>query len=250
MDNRGLDTIIDRRKEEGGWGLSRKASKAEGRAEAPGLLPFMVGQVSEKITNESDAKKLRAKEYSRKSYLKHRDRRLAEEKAKRDARTPEEQTAKTAYKSQWYQRNKERVSATNKTYARENATKIKEYNAKRYAILDIEGREQLYNKTARIRNQHRIDALKHYSGGTMSCARCGFDDIRAISLDHVNGDGAAHRRQFKDSWAVFRWIKKNGYPEGFQVLCMNCQFIKRHENNEMPGKPRAPHRLAFRQPEW
>lgn len=68
--------------------------------------------------------------------------------------------------------------------------------------------------------------------GGVVCKRCGFDDIRALSIDHVNGGGNKHRRELgksaTGSW-FYRWLVKNGFPEGFQVLCMNCQFIKRHE---------------------
>jgi hypothetical protein len=29
-----------------------------------------------------------------------------------------------------------------------------------------------------------------------------------------------------------KWIIDNNYPPSIQILCMNCQFIKRHERNE------------------
>lgn len=65
----------------------------------------------------------------------------------------------------------------------------------------------------------------------MACARCQFSDIRALSIDHINGDGAKHRKEIGGG-RIYRWLLKQDFPEGFQVLCMNCQFIKAHENHE------------------
>jgi hypothetical protein len=67
-----------------------------------------------------------------------------------------------------------------------------------------------------------------------TCARCGYADERALSIDHIDGGGNAHRKTYKIGGSSFYvWLVKNNFPEGFQVLCMNCQFIKRHEKNEV-----------------
>jgi hypothetical protein len=34
-------------------------------------------------------------------------------------------------------------------------------------------------------------------------------------------------------YGFYTWLKKNGFPEGLQVLCMNCNWVKRVENNEL-----------------
>lgn len=78
----------------------------------------------------------------------------------------------------------------------------------------------------------RLEVLAHYSPD-LSCVRCGFNEhISALSIDHINGNGNKMRRNLHDHGRICNWLKKNGLPEGFQVLCMNCQFIKRYENNE------------------
>ena len=28
-------------------------------------------------------------------------------------------------------------------------------------------------------------------------------------------------------YMTYKWLRKNGFPPGFQVLCMNCQHGKR-----------------------
>jgi hypothetical protein len=85
----------------------------------------------------------------------------------------------------------------------------------------------------------RLRILKHYSNGEMKCAMCGFSDIRCLSIDHINGDGAKHRKKIKTH--LNYWIEKNNYPDGFQILCMNCQFIKRSINNENRRGPNKNH---------
>lgn len=75
--------------------------------------------------------------------------------------------------------------------------------------------------------------LSHYSDGQPKCNQCGFEDIRALSVDHINGGGNKQRRDDGLLGANFyKWIKHQNYPEGLQVLCMNCQFIKRMEDGE------------------
>lgn len=80
----------------------------------------------------------------------------------------------------------------------------------------------------------RILVLAHYGrDGQPVCMHCGFTDVRALSLDHIKGNGNLHRRTIK-KW-LYLWLKQEGFPEGYQTLCMNCQMIKAHERHERPG---------------
>lgn len=81
----------------------------------------------------------------------------------------------------------------------------------------------------------KIDVLEHYGGGKLACVRCGFSDIRALTLDHVNGNGADDRKLRGSGGRLYFYLRRFGYPEGYQTLCMNCQFIKAHENKEYRG---------------
>jgi hypothetical protein len=73
-----------------------------------------------------------------------------------------------------------------------------------------------------------------------SCAVCGFDDTRALQIDHVNGGGNAERIAAGGSirfagWNFYQWLKVNGYPDGYQTLCANCNMIKHEESKNMPS---------------
>lgn len=90
----------------------------------------------------------------------------------------------------------------------------------------------------------KADVMAHYGG---ACACCGTDDLWVLSIDHINGDGAAHRRELKARGETFgyHWLKKNGFPDGFQVLCLNCNLARGfygycpHEREEILEPPRV-----------
>jgi hypothetical protein len=66
------------------------------------------------------------------------------------------------------------------------------------------------------------------------CSRCKFEDWRALQLDHVNGDGAEDRKiNGKPSLRKYKEMISNPkLREHLQLLCANCNWIKRYENNE------------------
>jgi len=64
--------------------------------------------------------------------------------------------------------------------------------------------------------------------GGYRCKCCGETEPRFLQIDHVNNDGAKHRRQMGGGGNhLYLWLKRNKYPEGFQVLCANCNYAKR-----------------------
>ncbi len=85
----------------------------------------------------------------------------------------------------------------------------------------------------KTRDKRKFEVLSHYSpDGILGCCweGCTITDIDMLSLDHVNDDGAEHRRSIKSKNTtsyIYRWVRANGYPEGFQTLCMNHQFKKK-----------------------
>lgn len=67
------------------------------------------------------------------------------------------------------------------------------------------------------------------------CIECGFSDVRALQIDHVNGGGTKEMKDFKGNYN--RYYKNvilsvNNNENKYQLLCANCNWIKRHLNNE------------------
>lgn len=82
---------------------------------------------------------------------------------------------------------------------------------------------QRYNKERHLRR--RRQALEAYGG---KCACCGITEEVFLAINRIDGDGGAHRKEIRSSGSatMYRWLDHNNYPEGFQVLCHNCNYAK------------------------
>lgn len=111
--------------------------------------------------------------------------------------------------------------------------KTNEYHRKWYQKHPDYMREYMREYVRRQFPQIKREVLTYYGGGKCACIQCGFSDIRALTLDHINGDGASERRQKKGKSGVLFYLelRTHKFPEGYQTLCMNCQFLKEYKNN-------------------
>lgn len=88
----------------------------------------------------------------------------------------------------------------------------------------------------RTREQNKLLAIEKYSNGENKCACCGENEIKFLSIDHIKGGGNKHRKTTGGTGQMtYRWLKRNNYPDGFQVLCFNCNIAKGCYN-ECPHK--------------
>lgn len=72
----------------------------------------------------------------------------------------------------------------------------------------------------------REEVLAAYGG---RCACCGETTSEFLTIDHVNNDGAAHRREIGGyGLSIYRWLRREGFPQDgrFQILCHNCNQAK------------------------
>jgi hypothetical protein len=90
--------------------------------------------------------------------------------------------------------------------------------------------------TNQANERFRHEVLTRYGGDPPRCACCRTHEIVFLTLDHVNGDGASERRLAAAERGIdgrgfagirfYRWLKRNGWPDGYQVLCWNCNTAK------------------------
>lgn len=76
-----------------------------------------------------------------------------------------------------------------------------------------------------MRRKRRLDVFEAYGGAV--CACCQEDNYEFLTIDHIDGSGAKHRRAIKKMPGgsdIYFWLKKHNFPPGFRVLCMNCNF--------------------------
>jgi len=78
--------------------------------------------------------------------------------------------------------------------------------------------------------------LEHYSAGDPVCACCGEKEFGFLTVDHVNGGGTAQRSETGGGWSFYRWLIKNDFPDGYQILCYNCNCGRAANNGICPHK--------------
>ncbi len=121
----------------------------------------------------------------------------------------------------------------------------KRYYQEHKEEIRVKGRERYKDPTFRERRKKRardygqelkVEILSYYSNNDEpKCLICGEIRVPCLSIDHIYGGGTAER---KKNWVIgggsrfYLWLKKQGYPSGYQTLCMNCQWYKRWVNKE------------------
>ncbi len=146
-----------------------------------------------------------------------------------------------AYLADWQKRNREHVA---------------EQRAIRYRTVYHKDPDWVAANNLRSRESHRLlrhEAIMAYGGYKCEC--CGETEPRFMTLDHVFDNGAEHRRsvgtQKSRRVAIWRWLKINGYPEGYQVLCMNCNAGREWNGGVCPHKTAQKTPREFREnPVW
>lgn len=131
----------------------------------------------------------------------------------------------------------ERGKDYNKQWCLRNREHIKEYNKRWYQEHKEARRGQVNRNSKAYRERVRLEVLTYYGRGRCACVKCGFTDIGALSIDHIDNSGASYRRTLHN-FSIYSWLKKEGYPEGYQTLCMNCQWIKERRRRGVEGRQR------------
>lgn len=85
----------------------------------------------------------------------------------------------------------------------------------------------LRDKGKLYRRELKQKVLERYG---MACVFCGYEDIRALQIDHIHDNGAEERKalggQNVSGWRFYQYLVANGLPDGYQTLCANCNMIK------------------------
>ena len=85
-------------------------------------------------------------------------------------------------------------------------------------------REQQYKNARSFRKKLRLLTLAAYGD---KCVCCGETTKEFLTIDHVNNNGAEHRKKIGTSTLLmYMWLRDNKYPGGFQILCRNCNWGK------------------------
>ena len=117
----------------------------------------------------------------------------------------------------------------NKTiYNKENLINKKLYCVNCFKLKKkpkIEKNTQEYKQLLRNKKIQEKKRLMDIYGG--KCVCCGETNIEFLCINHINEDGAKHRKELglSGGTSFYRWLIKNNYPkDNFNILCQNCNF--------------------------
>lgn len=143
------------------------------------------------------------------------------ERERRASETPEQRERRLAYARAYAAKRKaekpEAVQASNRRYT--ESRKLQE-------SMDPEKRAARLATNRRFDTALRMTALIRYSADPPHCVCCGVQYLEFLAIDHIDGGGTQHRKELKGA-SVYLWLRKNGYPDGFRVLCHSCNFAVR-----------------------
>ena len=78
----------------------------------------------------------------------------------------------------------------------------------------------------------KTDVLRHYSkklsNSDIPCCRCcdEHEFLIFLTIDHItNRKNTTHKKSLVGR-SMYRYLQKEGYPSGYQVLCWNCNSAK------------------------
>lgn len=113
----------------------------------------------------------------------------------------------------------------NRTHSSRHASKCKDCSNKDcktwYEANKSEVNQKIRKNGFKYRAHMKSTIIQVYSNGTNTCACCGESNMEFLTIDHINGNGRAHRKSVGN---VYQWLCRNNFPAGFRVLCMNCNF--------------------------
>lgn len=81
------------------------------------------------------------------------------------------------------------------------------------------------NANRKCRQKRKLRCLIHYGGSSPKCACCGESHFEFLTIDH-NGQPVDNKHRSGDN--LYGWLIKNNFPEGYQVLCLNCNHCLGH----------------------
>lgn len=130
------------------------------------------------------------------------------------------------YMSQYWKDNPDKYEAHKKTVREYSKThpKSKEKNSKNVSSCRQKIRTEILNR------------LGHKCANPFNFPHPDWcNDEHCLQIDHINGGGMQEMRKFKSDYSYMRFILNQikAGSKDYQLLCANCNWIKRFINNEL-----------------
>jgi hypothetical protein len=131
---------------------------------------------------------------------------------------------KKEYDHKYHLEHKAEISKRHIKWAKNNKERVRAIALKCY----YKNRETTTERRHRWAKQLRIKVLESLGN---KCVRCGISDPRVLQIDHINGGGRKEAEKTGRNLTYFNKVIKNEHKE-YQLLCSNCNWIKKYEKNE------------------
>src|SRR3990167_3944786 len=118
---------------------------------------------------------------------------------------------KQAYYADWYAKNRADKTAKASAYQKRMRVARRAYEKERH-------------------HRKRQEVFDHYGN---RCECCGETEPMFLTVDHINGGGREHNKLIGN---LYRWLVSNGFPKGFRLLCMNCNFGRERNGGVCPHR--------------
>jgi hypothetical protein len=122
----------------------------------------------------------------------------------------------------YVERNREQINARKAAWARAHPETYQRWYQENKAHRQEYKRQWSY--------KYKLQVLLHYGGNPPQCACCKESMIGFLTVEHQNGTGKDHRANIKvgaeGGQLIYRWLVVNNYPEGFEILCANCNLAR------------------------
>ena len=136
--------------------------------------------------------------------------------------------------AKWRREHPDDVRASKRRYYASHSQKCRDA----HAAWRAGNKDRIAKWSRRYSLELKLDALSHYGkNGKLQCCwpDCDIIDVDMLSLDHINDDGARTRKTQGTGEKLYLFVRKNGYPDGFQTLCHNHQWKKEINRRRVKG---------------
>ncbi len=142
---------------------------------------------------------------------------------------------RNAYNREWYKKNRDRCLAKHKEWKRNNPDKVRAYarnisdrvrqNRKKWMSNNEEKVKGYFRKSRKKCRKELKDKVINAYGG--KCVCCNESNKEFLTIDHINGNGKEHRKQFTNTTQIYRELERLGWPkDNYRLLCMNCNWSR------------------------
>lgn len=102
-----------------------------------------------------------------------------------------------------------------------NKDRVNEWVSKQDKHVFGEKRRQISKKWV---EELKFEVISVYG----PCYCCDENRIEFLTIDHIDGGGAKHRKEINMvGYRFYSWLKNNNYPKEFRTACANCNMAIR-----------------------